>query len=623
MKLLKNFSLKDNTRKLSKTDWIIMGVLVLIYGIISFIRLGDTSVPLTYKTFTYEGEEAVIELKEKTEIGKIRYYTGSNLGEFTLYTSDDGVKYNEEAVLELGSVFSWQDFNMFATTKYIKFVCNREGSTLGEVALYGNNNTILPMVIEEGNPLTDEIDLVPDELSFMNSTYFDEIYYARTVYEYINGIDVYEWSHPPLGKLIMAIPVLLFGFSPFNYRLMGNLFGILLIPLMYILAKRIFKNRKWALLAGLIMMFDTFHFAHTRIALVDGFQVAFILLSVLFMKEYMDLGKKDEFKKKALYLALSGLFIGCAITTKWNALYVGLGLAITFFVHLLKQYNVNIIKYLKKKITMNWALKWLTLLTLVPLGIYYLSVIIFGKEAATIITAVYYFTMACYLFVLFFNFIIKDKYLNNLMFVCIGSFIVLPIVIYVLSYVLFPNVSYYDGTLKGVIDIGKMMYEYHSGLNATHPFSSVWYQWPIMYKPVWLYSGGTSSGLLMTISDFGNPSIWWCGIVAFIYLVINSIKKKDSVCIFLLIFILSTYIPYIFVGRLMFMYHYFITLPFVMLGIVALIKWITEKAKNDRAYYGYIILIIFTFIIFYPIVSGMPISRNYIESLKWLSTWYF
>ena len=73
----------------------------------------------------------------------------------------------------------------------------------------------------------------------------------------------------------------------------------------------------------------------------------------------------------------------------------------------------------------------------------------------------------------------------------------------------------------------------------------------------------------------------------------------------------------------MFMYHYFITLPFIMLGIVSLIKWITEKTKNNKAYYAYITLIIIGFIVFYPITSGLPVNSEYIESLKWLSGWYF
>ena len=73
----------------------------------------------------------------------------------------------------------------------------------------------------------------------------------------------------------------------------------------------------------------------------------------------------------------------------------------------------------------------------------------------------------------------------------------------------------------------------------------------------------------------------------------------------------------------MFMYHYFITLPFVMLGIVSFIKWITEKTKSNKALYAYILLIIVMFMVFYPITSGMPVTRDYVDSLKWLPGWYF
>ena len=622
MNILKKIKLKDNTRKLSKPDWIIMGIMVLIYGILSFIRLGDTSAPNTYYTFQNVDDSIVVTLREKSDISSMRYYTGNNIGQIMLYTSIDGKNYDEITKLDIGSVFSWQDVTINSDAKYIKFVSETSDATLGDIVFYDGYKNIIPVVNDEGNPLFDETNLVPENISFMNSTYFDEIYYARTAYEYLHGIPVYEWTHPPLGKLIMTIPIALFGFSPFTYRLMANLFGILMIPTMYILAKRIFKNRKWALLGGLLMMFDNFHFAHTRIALIDGFQVAFILLSVLFMKEYMDVGKNGSFKKKTIYLLLSGTFIGCAIDTKWNALYVGLGLAITFFIHLFREYHVNVITILKKNITINRVVNTLVILVFIPFILYYLVFVLLSKNISSIVLMVYYFVVCCFVMTRFFMFIYKDRDLTNLMFVSIVSFIAIPIIIYIASYLLFPNVGNYDGTLKGIADLSNTMYEYHAYLDATHPFSSSWFEWPIMLRPVWFYTGSVN-GLNMTISDIGNPAIWWCGVVSFIYVVINAIKKKNIDSVYIIVFVLSTFLPYIFVGRLMFMYHYFITLPFIMLAIVSFIKWLTEKTKNDRIYYGYIGLIIITFIIFYPVVSALPVSSSYIESLRWLSEWYF
>ena len=627
MNRIKSLFLDDKTNKIKKKDWIIMGIMVFVYGLLSFYRLGDLSVPTTYKIFENEEEEEIVYFEDATFVSKMRFYIGDNLGKIELSYFLDGYEYKQIKTIDLNSVFAWQEVDINREAKAIKITAKMSETSLGDIQFYDKNNNKITSYMDKDSPLLDEIDLVPDEISFMNSTYFDEIYYARSAYEYVHGIDCYEWTHPPLGKLIIAIPILLFGFSPFTFRLMGNLAGIFMIPVMYILAKKLFKSKKWAILGASLMMFDNFHFVHTRIALIDGFQILFILLSVLFMKMYMDVGKNGPLKKKAKYLLLSGTFIGCAIATKWNALYIGLGLFIVFISHLLKDYNINIFKECKKNLSLDVILKYLFIFVIIPYAIYFVSYLITDNGVSTyLVTFFVVSVLLLYLSILIIRFIKllrDDSYLLKLFFIAVISFILIPLIIYILSYILFPTISYYDKTLTGIIDMAKKMYDYHANLDATHPFSSEWFKWPVMYRPVWLYYGQTSSGLRMTISDIGNIVIWWSGIVAFVYLVISSIKKKDKISRFLLIFILCSFLPYIFVSRLMFMYHYFITLPFVMLGIVAFIKWITEKVKSNKLYYCYLIVVIITFIIFYPVVSGMPIKDSYARILKWLPEWFF
>ena len=617
-----DIELNDKTSKLNKKDYLIMGIMILIYSIISFYRLGDMNSPNTYHTFENVGDSVVINLGKESSIHYIRYWTGANIGDISVLTSNDGIEFQELKTMTTYSVLSWEDTYLSTNATYLKFVATTHGVTLGDIALYDYNDERIVIGIDKTNPMLDETDLAPNRKSFMNSTYFDEIYHARCAYEYVNGIDCFEWSHPPLGKLIMAFPVLIFGYSPFTVRLMGNIAGILLIPVMYILCKKIFKNRKYALLGALIMMFDCMHFVHTRIALVDGFQLLFILLSVLFMKNYIDLKKNDSFKKKAKNLLLSGFFISCAVATKWNAGYVAIGLAIVFFIHLAKEYNINIKDIIKKKFSLNKALTYLFSFVLIPLSLYYIFFLYFNRTFANVIFIIYLAGIIVFVLFKFIMILIKDKYLGKLFLVCVLSFIIIPLVIYILSYVLFPNLAYYDGTLGGIIDQTELMYNYHANLDATHPFSSTWYEWPIMYKPVWLYGGDTIGSTRATIVDIGNPAIWWTGIIGFAYLVISTIKKnKDS--LFIIIFLLSSFIPYIFIGRIMFLYHYFITLPFIMLGIVSLIKWLTEKYKNDKVYWLYIGLIVITFFIFFPVISGMRVEEDYINALKWLKSWYF
>ena len=149
--------------------------------------------------------------------------------------------------------------------------------SIGEVQLYDENSLPLEETATDDTsaPLVDELDLVPIRISYMNSTYFDEVYFARTAYEYVHGLPAYEWVHPPLGKLIQAIPIALMGMTPFAWRMAGNICGILMIAVMYILGKKLFKKRKWAITAALLMMLDTFHFAQSRMGTVDTELVLF------------------------------------------------------------------------------------------------------------------------------------------------------------------------------------------------------------------------------------------------------------------------------------------------------------------------------------------------------------
>ncbi|MDQ3958543.1 MAG: PQQ-binding-like beta-propeller repeat protein, partial [Actinomycetota bacterium] len=52
--------------------------------------------------------------------------------------------------------------------------------------------------------------LVPTRLAGLGTPqgmYFDEIYHARTAGEYLAGKESYEWTHPPLGKELMALSI--------------------------------------------------------------------------------------------------------------------------------------------------------------------------------------------------------------------------------------------------------------------------------------------------------------------------------------------------------------------------------------------------------------------------------
>lgn len=551
------------TRKMTRADFIIILILMIVYSVFAFSNLGDNKAPQTFYHFEKTGYEASFELKEPEEVSKIRFYNGLEVGKYKIYASNDNDTFTEIGEFSGDLTFAWYDQKINQSFKYFKITSEVDNCYLGEIQLYDKygSKLVVTTTYDESKTLIDEVDMVPGLISHKNSMYFDEIYFARSAYQYTQGIYTNEWVHPPLGKLIQTIPILIFGMTPFAWRLMGCLAGILMIPVMYIFGKTIFKKRKYALLAGAMMMFDNFHFAHTRIGTVDSFLVLFGILSALFMYKYLILSKKINLMPKLRYLALSGVFFGLGVCVKWTGLYLGLALCLMFFAKLIKN-------------------------------------IIDEKELS------------------------KDNI--KIILWCVLFFVLIPVIIYILSYLLFPNVLPYGvNSLSDIFRQIKDMFYYHSHLEETHPFSSDWYSWIVMYKPVWYYVNNYGTDLKSVIVAIGNPAIWWCGILAILYLIIDVFKSKKRELTFILMMILVTWLPYVFIGRCMFMYHFFPTLPFMMLGIVALIKWLTEKTKTNLIYIAYLLLIIVFFIYFYPVVSGKVISASAIETIRWFSNWIF
>ena len=548
--MLKNFLNEPNT-KLNIKDYIALGIILIAYSVISFINLGSTINPNTFLRVE-KTDKVIIKLKNQEDIIKMKIFNGECNTKYQLYSSTDGKKYTYINDYNGTGALSWQEERIISKGKYIKILFLAK-SSIGEIAFYNNNKEIIKIedVIynkKHIKSLNDEQNTIPNKISYMNSSYFDEIYFARTAYEYTQGMETYEWTHPPLGKLIQAIPIYISNYlSPFNYRLMGNISGILMIAVMYVFAKELFKKRKYAIFASLLMAFDTFHFAQTRMGTVDSHLILFILLASYFMVKYTK-------NNKTFCLVLSGIFFGLSVSVKWTGLYGGIALAIIFFTHLVKNTKLNIKNLLKGTL----------------------------------------------------------------------FFVVIPLFIYSSLYLIFPNNKLNHTTnFESIINQQKDMYNYHSKLNATHYFSSKWYTWPISYKPVWYHQEILNNDTKETISGIGNIVIWWMGIIGFLYSLIKLIRKKDKQSFIIVVSMLSLWLPYAFIGRVMFLYHYFPVLPFMMLGIVNLFQSIEEKYKLKYLIPLYMIFVIAFFIIYYPVISGIETPVSYIEKLRIFDSWTF
>ncbi len=213
---------------------------------------------------------------------------------------------------------------------------------------------------------------------------------------------------------------------------------------------------------------------------------------------------------------------------------------------------------------------------------------------------------------------------------CVLFFIIVPLIIYYLAYIPYMKVADNPYDFAGIIDNQKYMYNYHTQyvLGSEHPFASEWYEWPVDYRPMWFFKGqGYPEGTMSSMSSFGNPAIWWGGLLSIIALIIIRIKENlpSKRTMFVAIAALSNYLPWVIVTRETYIYHYFATVPFLILLMGILAKYVIEKFRNGKKYvFAFLAITLILFCMFYPIISGVPFSRYYCDTfLRWLPSWPF
>lgn len=560
-------------RRTSRRGGIGIAVLTAVYAVAAFTGLGSARDPQRFCTLE-AGESATLALDGVHSIDTVWYYTGLYTGEYTLAYSDDGITYTPAGTMPQGyaDLFKWLQPQPAdaapASAAYVRVTASAH-LELGEFALYDPQGKRIA-VREITGPasaaaLCDEADTVPASSTYFNSSYFDEIYHARTAYEHLRGVYPYEVSHPPLGKVILSLGIRLFGMTPLGWRCMGALFGVAMLPLMWDLLRRMFRDDRVALCGTALLACDFMHLTQTRIATIDSFATLFILLMYLFLYRYFTEGRLR-------HLAACGVAFGVGAATKWTCLYAGAGLGVL------------------------WALHW----------------VFQGVQAH------------------------RDgdgrRYVRRLILnigFCLVFFVLVPGMIYYASY-------YPYGAARGlhgagmyftreyaaiVLENQRFMFTYHAGLVATHPYSSRWWQWLLDLRPI-LYYLSYGDGTVSTIGAFVNPLLCWGGLLALPVLAYRAVRH-DRTALFLLVGYLAQVLPWVFISRLTFEYHYFAATLFLVLAL----GYVFDRLRQ-RGYFG--IVYAFTaasgalFALFYPVLTGVTVSRSYAWNvLKWLPDWPF
>lgn len=158
--------------------------------------------------------------------------------------------------------------------------------------------------------------------------YLDEVYHAFTAQQYLHGNPAaydpwakpppdraFEWTHPPLAKLLMAGAMALFGETAFGWRIGSVVCSAASVGLTALLAAELFGSGAAAWWAALLLSLEGLSFTLGRIAMNDAYFVCFALFALLHYVRW-----KDRARTRSLLLSALGL--GLALATKWTGLYL-------------------------------------------------------------------------------------------------------------------------------------------------------------------------------------------------------------------------------------------------------------------------------------------------------------
>lgn len=371
-------------------------------------------------------------------------------------------------------------------------------------------------------------------LSSPQEMYFDEVYHAYTAKVILSVDDekawqwwdsppdgfAYEWTHPPLAKLGMALGMTIFGQNSFGWRIPGALLGTAAVYLIYLLAKEIFKDEGIGLLSAAVYSVEGMGLVMSRIGMNDSYILFFTLLSL-----YLYLKDKNF---------LSALSFGFAISSKWSAIW-----AVPIF-------GVLFLAY-KKKINISYM--W---------------------------------------------------------------FFTLPFLVYI--------ASYFDMFLTGH-DLGtwwgmqQQMWWYHTGLRATHPYTSQWWSWPFLLRPIYLYTSEEIGNVVARIYTFGNPFVYWSGVVSVFVCLLYSYLEKNKRLGLIAFSYLIFFVPWALSPRIMFLYHYLPSIPFMTIAVAYLLR------RNPKIVPYFFIPAFFVFAYFFPHFIGLKVPLWLDQSYYWFDSW--
>lgn len=350
--------------------------------------------------------------------------------------------------------------------------------------------------------------------------------------------------HPPLGKWLLSIGEVLFGYSPIGWRILPIIAGVITVLAVSTVVHKITQSQTLTILSALLINIEGISLTMSRVGMLDSFVEMFASLILLFSVYYVynDFNKKPFYK--SYWLFAIGIIGGLMTATKISGLYymafcgVALVLATAITSRNVRQ-------------TLSSIGMGIFYVVIVPISIFMASFVPwFSNENAV------------------FRHAVEEGKANDDVW-----------------YNFLPN------SLQNFIYYQKEVMDFHTSLHTAqtqfHPYESKAWEWLIGARPMtFLTTSYVGEESVARIVLFSNPAIWFLMGIVFVASIIM-MCKKDYRWVIVFGGFITGWIPWLIMSsRQMYLFYTAPLAPFLIIGIILLIDNISsfiankEKEKN-------------------------------------------
>lgn len=192
----------EERKKLTSGEAVFLLTVTVLYLILVLWNLGSRHIPFTGWERQEIGGEILLDLGKDCQVGEIAWFLGNYENRvFTLSWRPEEGEWKTAGQLTMKTVYQWGRVHVLPaiTARYLRLSSENQYVDLRELAVLDEEGGYLEVHNRENYPeLFDEWEFYEEKGNgYFQTAVFDECVFARTAWEYLEGIRSYENTHPP------------------------------------------------------------------------------------------------------------------------------------------------------------------------------------------------------------------------------------------------------------------------------------------------------------------------------------------------------------------------------------------------------------------------------------------